>query len=212
MGTYGDQLVIAGIGTEVGKTVVAAMIAEALHAAYWKPIQAGDLDTSDSIRVAQLTRHVRILPEAYRFTQAKSPHAAAVSDGIEVNLTRLKVPHETPLVVEGAGGLMVPINENAFTFADLYAEWNLPVILVSRHYLGSINHTLLSVELIRQRGIPLLGLVFIGNNPESEKIILKATSLPTIACIPEVDEVDLSFVQLHAEVFATWFKTQLHGH
>jgi len=207
----GVQLVIAGIGTDVGKTVVSAIVAEALQATYWKPIQAGDLDTSDSIRVAQLTSHVRILPEQYRFTQAKSPHAAAVFDGIEVDLDLLTVPHETPLIIEGAGGLMVPINQNAYTFADLYAEWNLPLLLVSRHYLGSINHTLLSVELLRQRGIPILGLVFVGDNPESEKIILKATALEVIGRIPEVDVVDPSFVQLHAEAFATWFKTRLHG-
>lgn len=207
----GEQLVIAGIGTNVGKTLIAAIVAEALHASYWKPIQAGDLDTSDSQRVAELTSHVRILPEKYRFTQAKSPHAAAFSDEIEVDLASLKVPQETPLVIEGAGGLMVPINQNAYTFADLYAEWNLPVVLVSRHYLGSINHTLLSVELLKQRKIPILGLVFIGNNPESEKIILKATALEAIATIPEVNLVDRSFVQAQAEAFATWFKSRRHA-
>lgn len=207
-----EQLVIAGIGTDVGKTVIAAIVAEALHAVYWKPIQAGGLEASDSHRVVELTKNVRILPELYRFTQPKSPHAAAHSDGIEVDLNLLKVPVERPLVIEGAGGLMVPINHNAFTFADLYSQWNLPLVLVSRHYLGSINHTLLTVEVLKQRRIPILGIVFIGDNLESESIILKATSLEAIATVPEVHEVDRSFVTGQAEVFAAWFKTHLHAH
>ena len=107
---------------------------------------------------------------------------------------------------------MVPINKNAFTFADLYSQWNLPLVLVSRHYLGSINHTLLTVEVLKQRRIPILGIVFIGDNLESESIILKATSLEAIATVPEVHEVDRSFVTEQAEVFAAWFKTHLHAH
>lgn len=141
------KYVITGIGTDVGKTVVSSILAEALKASYWKPIQAGDLDNSDSIKVNRFTDSVRVLEEVFRLSEPMSPHAAAEIDGVEITKDDLSLPEvEGNLIVEGAGGIMVPVNSKGLTFADLIEHWNLPTIVVSRHYLGSINHTLMTVE------------------------------------------------------------------
>ena len=148
--TSDQKYVITGIGTDVGKTVVSAIISEALEAHYWKPIQAGDLDNSDSLKIAEYTEKVKVLAEGYRLSQPMSPHAAAEIDGVEIQRSDLKLPEVSGnLIVEGAGGLMVPVNNDGLTFADLIEDWNLPTIVVSRHYLGSINHSLLTAEVLK---------------------------------------------------------------
>ena len=138
---------ITGIGTDVGKTVVSSILCELLHATYWKPIQSGDLQNSDSKKIQQwLNNTVEIIPEAHLFSEALSPHVASKIDGVSINPAMLNLPKTAGnLIVEGAGGWLVPINEAGITFADLAEQWNIPIILVSRHYLGSINHTLLSI-------------------------------------------------------------------
>lgn len=188
--------VITGIDTNAGKTVVSAIIAEKLKASYWKPIQAGDLDNSDSITVSSLTTNVNVLEEGFRLTKPMSPHAAAAIDQVEITLTDLPLPDvDGNLIIEGAGGIMVPFNQDGDTFLDLMKWWGLPIILVSRHYLGSINHTLLSVEVLKEAGLKLEGIVFIGEeNADTESIILKKTGVRKIARIPITEKLDRDFV------------------
>ena len=196
-----SKLVITGIGTDVGKTVVSSIIAEALKASYWKPIQAGDLDNSDSIKVDRFTDNVTVLPEAFRLSEPMSPHAAAEIDGVEIAKDDLDIPEvEGNLIIEGAGGIMVPVNSNGLTFADIIERWNLPTIVVSRHYLGSINHTLLTLEVLQSRGVIIEGLVFVGaENKATEEIILKSTGVKFLARIPMAKELNKTFVLEQAE-------------
>lgn len=195
------QFVITGIGTDVGKTVVSAIVAEALQATYWKPVQAGDLDNSDSIKVQRWTQNVKVLPEAFRLNQPMSPHAAAALDEIDISLEQLILTEfDGNLIVEGAGGVLVPINSNGLVFADLFAHWNLPVIVVSRHYLGSINHTLLTVELLKSRGIEIEGIIFNGEeNLATEDIIVSISGAKKLGRIPIAAEVNQEFVLQQAE-------------
>jgi len=194
-----SKYIISGIGTEVGKTVVSAIVAEALKATYWKPVQAGDLDFSDSMKVAKWTENVQVLPERYKLNEPMSPHATAAIDGVTIHSHDFDVPTSDPLVIEGAGGLMVPLNESGLTYIDVFQKWNLPVILVSRHYLGSINHTLMSYEMLKQREIPVKGIIFVGDeHPTTESIILKSTGLDMIVRIPMAEEVNAEFVKEQA--------------
>lgn len=199
------RYVISGIGTEVGKTVVSAIVSEALKAMYWKPVQAGELENTDSHKVERLTTNVRIIPEAFKLNEPLSPHAAAEIDGVEINLNLLRLPSvETNLVIEGAGGLLVPINTKGLLYTDVFQKWNLPVIIVSRHYLGSINHSLLTAEVLKNRGINIAGWIFVGEeNTYSESIILKVTELPMIARIPLVNEVTKEFIAEQASKIAS---------
>lgn len=193
------KYIVTGIGTEVGKTVVSAILSEALRARYWKPVQAGDLDFSDSMKVASWTKNVEVLQERYRLTEPMSPHAASAIDGVTIDSMDFDVPTSDPLIIEGAGGLMVPLNDIGLTYIDLFQKWNIPVILVSRHYLGSINHTLMSYTLLKERGIPIKGIVFVGDeHPTTESIILKSTGLKMLVRIPMTDVVDAAFIQSQA--------------
>ncbi len=196
------QFIITGIGTDVGKTVVSSIVSEALQATYWKPVQAGDLDNSDSIKVKRLTKNVTVLPEAFRLNEPMSPHAAAKLDGIEITPENLNLPSVSGnFIVEGAGGIMVPINSVGFLYVDAFAQWNLPAIVVSRHYLGSINHTLMTVEILKNRRIEIEGIIFVGNeHPTTEKAILSNTGLRQIARIPLAKEVNQAFILSQAEI------------
>lgn len=197
-----QQYFITGIGTEIGKTVVSAILVKALGADYWKPVQSGDLDYTDSDKVRQWAgmEAQRVHPETYRLNLPMSPHASAAADGVEISLDAFQLPDtEKPLVVEGAGGLMVPLNERD-CMIDLIAQLGIPVVLVSRHYLGSINHTLLSVEALRQRDIPIAGLVFNGDPvPTTESIITQMTGLTPWFRVPELAEVTPQSISLLAE-------------
>ena len=165
-------LVVTGTDTGIGKTVVAAGLVAALGGRYWKPVQAGLDDGSDSEAVAALAPDTLIHPEAYRLTTPCSPHHAAALDGVTIQAERLALPTGAgPLVVEGAGGVLVPLRED-FLFVDMMAHWGLPVVLVARTALGTINHTLLSIEALRARGLVLAGVAFVGDaNAESERVI-----------------------------------------
>lgn len=184
---------VTGIGTEIGKTITSAILTEHLKADYWKPIQSGDLQQSDTIKVKHLISNVktRFHAEAYQLTQPFSPHYSAALDGVEIDLSAINLPEtENNLIVEGAGGLMVPLNEKDLII-DLIKNLDLEVILVSKNYLGSINHTLLSVEALQRRNIPIKGIVFNGEpNEASESIIKKMTDLKVIAHIPLLTEIN----------------------
>ena len=218
--------VVAGISTEVGKTVVSAILVEKLRADYWKPVQAGDLDSSDTLRVGQLTRHGGVLhSEAWRLNTAMSPHAAAEIDGVRINRAALELPQNgvlsgttpsAPLIVELAGGLMVPLDSRpggGLCNIDLLREWGLPVVLVANYYLGSINHTLLSVDALRARGINLAGLVFNGDTVKSSRsAILNLTGLPVLLDLPWADRVDTAFISTQAARWALNFELVSDNH
>jgi dethiobiotin synthetase len=177
-----QQFIVSGTDTNIGKTVFSAGLAGMLGARYWKPVQAGL--PSDSDMVADLSG-AEIVPETYRLRLAASPHQAAAEEGIAIDPDALKPP-EGPLVIEGAGGLMVPLTDQVL-FIDLFARWKLPLILCARTQLGTINHTLLSLEAIRVRDIPLLGVAFIGDaNPESEKIITDIGQVKRLGRLPVI--------------------------
>ena len=183
------QFVVAGIGTEIGKTYISAILTEALKADYWKPVQAGSLDSTDTDFVREHISNTNSVchPERYRLTAPMSPHAAAAVDGIRIDLRQLAIPEtDNHLFIELAGGLMVPLNDQELN-TDLIKLWGLPVILVSRNYLGSINHTLLSVEVLKQKGVDVAGIIFNGEpNRTSEDFITQYTGLTCLAkTLPE---------------------------
>lgn len=187
------QFFVSGIGTEVGKTVASAVLTQCLEAEYWKPVQSGDLHDSDSMKIEKWVSHANmyIHPESYRFNIPASPHYSARMDDVEIDLNDIVLPNtDKNLIVEGAGGLLVPLNENKLII-DLIAHLQLPTILVVRNYLGSINHTLLSIEALKQRNLPLAGLLYSGSpNEESERIIEVFSGVKTIGRIPEFNEVN----------------------
>ncbi|MFT6850135.1 MAG: dethiobiotin synthetase [Sphingobacteriales bacterium] len=200
----GKQLYIAGIDTDVGKTVVSAILCRAFDADYWKPVQAGDLDNSDSIKLKKLVQpaKIHIHPEGYKLKDPMSPHAAAHRMGIEIDIDKIQIP-KTPksLIIEGAGGLMVPLNFSE-TNLDFIINKNLDVILVSKNYLGSINHTLLSLNLLKNNGITCKGVVFIGDvNIETEDIIIKLSKVVHLGNIPFSNNLNSEFISAQAEIF-----------
>ncbi|WP_316826909.1 dethiobiotin synthase [Pedobacter miscanthi] len=181
---------ITGIGTGIGKTLVSAILTEKLKADYWKPIQSGDLDTSDSITINSLKSNEKTIihPESYRLTNPLSPHLSARIDGIEIDLDKINTPiTDNNLIIEGAGGLMVPLNENELII-DLIKKLAAEVILVSQNYLGSINHTLLSLNLLKQYEIPVKGIIFNGDeNPETERYIQQYAKVKSLGHIPNLN-------------------------
>ncbi len=197
------HIIVAGIGTEIGKTVVSAVLVEALQADYWKPIQSGGLDDSDTDAVKRLIHNPvsRFHPEAYRFTQPMSPHAAAAIDNVTIDLDRINVPETAnALVIELAGGLMVPLNDHKLNI-DLVEELGLPVVLVSKNYLGSINHTLLSVDACKRRNIPLVGVLFNGPTVETtETFILNYTGLPCLGRIGQEQGITPDIIRHYADL------------
>jgi dethiobiotin synthetase len=183
---------VTGIGTEVGKTVVSACLVRALNAYYWKPVQAGDLHCTDMDRVRQWTElpAERMFPEKWALQLPASPHAAAAEEGARIELHDFTLPQcSGPLIVEGAGGLYVPLNDT-HTMLDLIVHLGLPVVLVSRHYLGSINHTLLSLAALRSRGVQDIRLVFNGKeHPTTEEAIRKHGNIEPWFRMPELANV-----------------------
>ena len=186
---------ITGIGTEVGKTVASAVMVRALNALYWKPVQAGDLQDTDTDKVVRLTG-CRSHPERYRLQLPMSPHAAAAAEGIGIQVSDFQLPEcEGHLIVEGAGGVLVPLNDHD-TMLDLMVRLALPVIVVSRHYLGSINHTLLTVSALRSQGVAVAGVLFNGDqNEETESVILGMSGLPSLGRIPVMEVLTTESVE-----------------
>ncbi|WBL22640.1 dethiobiotin synthase [Zunongwangia sp. HRR-M8] len=194
---------ITGIDTEVGKTMISAIVTEALEADYWKPIQAGDLDNSDTHKVERLisNKKTKFHKNAFALKTPMSPHAAAEIDGVVVSSkTMIRPETDNDLVVEGAGGLLVPISDSE-TIADLIQPED-KVILVSRHYLGSINHTLLSIEALRSRGLDCFGIIYSGNETKTtEDIIQKMSGVPVIGRVEEEEEFTAEVIKKYADKF-----------
>ena len=188
-----STIVVTGTDTDIGKTVFAAGLAAMLGARYWKPIQAGLADGSDADTVAHLgVPRTRILPEIYRLHTPCSPHFAAEIDGVAIDPARLALPATgaTPLVVEGAGGVLVPVTRRLL-FADLFARWGAPVVLVARTQLGTINHSLLSIEALRARGVKIVGVAYIGDPQEdSEATIAAIGGVKRLGRLPHLPRLD----------------------
>jgi dethiobiotin synthetase len=187
---------ITGIGTDVGKTIASAIVAEALKADYWKPIQAGDLNNSDSHFLQS-----KICNLQSKINTPCSPHFAAQIDGITIDLAKIIEPEtNNNLVIEGAGGVFVPLNETDCVIDLIQPDYK--VILVSRHYLGSINHTLLTFEALKNRGFTNIGIIFNGNeNKSTESIILKKTNAIFIGRIDDEPYFDSNVIKYYADMF-----------
>ena len=193
---------MTGISTDVGKTIASAIVVEALRADYWKPIQAGELEYSDTDKVAELISNSKskFLPNTYALKTPMSPHAAAEIDGIQIKLDELIDPKtKNHLVIEGAGGLLVPINDTETVLDIIKPDYK--VIVVSRHYLGSINHTLLTVKLLQERGFNV-SIIFSGDEHKTtEDIIKKMTGVKVIGRIDEEEYFDKNVIKKYAELF-----------
>lgn len=200
----GPVVVVTGTDTGIGKTVFAAALAGALDAYYWKPVQAGT-EECDRDRVAELggLSPERLLPEAYRLATPCSPHRAAEIDGVTIDPARLALPSVAgPLVVEGAGGALVPVTRSLL-YADVFAGWRAPIVLVARTSLGTINHSLLSIEALRARGLTVLGVAFVGEaNEDSEATIAEMGGVRRLGRLPLLEPLDRASL---AEAFAVNF-------
>ena len=196
------KTVVAGIGTGVGKTFISTILAEALEADYWKPVQAGNLEFTDTDFVRLYISNSKTIfhPEVYRLTAPMSPHAAAAKDGINVDLQKLTIPQtQNNLIIEPPGGLMVPLNQLELNI-DLICRWSLPVVLVSENYLGSINHTLLTARVLKDYAVNVSGIIFNGEpNLATEEIILHHTGFTCIARIKYEKEINKMVVKRYAD-------------
>lgn len=197
------KLFITGIGTDVGKTIVSAIVTEALEADYWKPIQAGDLENSDSHKIKSFLSNKKtvIHPNSYALNTPASPHLAAEIDGITIDLNQITEPETANhLVVEGAGGVFVPLNSKDCVIDLVQPEYK--VIVVSRHYLGSINHTLLTIEALQNRKITIAGIIFSGDeNKATEQIIQTKSGLNCIGRIEQEPYFDQNVIKEYADRF-----------
>ena len=195
---------VSGIGTDVGKTITAAILTQALEADYWKPVQAGDLHNSDTMKVRRLVANeISVFHQtAYNLNTPMSPHAAAAIDGVQIDLQNIVRPEtKNNLIIEGAGGLLVPLNDKD-TVLDL-AKPDDHIIVVSRHYLGSINHSLMSLELLKSRGFKKISLIFSGDqHPTTEGIISKIhKDIPVLGRIEQEPYFDQNVVNEYAAKF-----------
>lgn len=197
------KLFVTGTHTGIGKTITSAILTQALDADYWKPIQAGDLDNSDTMVVDELTERKKSVlhPEAFRLNHPMSPHAAAERDGVQIEVSQLELPETSNhLIVEGAGGILVPVNDREFII-DIPVALGLEVVLVSENYLGSINHTLLSIEALKSRNVKIKGMVFNGEpNPDTESIIQNFHPLLILGHILREEEWNKSRVSHYASM------------
>jgi dethiobiotin synthetase len=184
------RIIVTGTDTGIGKTVFAAGLARFLDGVYFKPVQAGldgETDTEAVLRLSALPA-TRMLPEVWRLTTPASPHLAAERDGVSIDPGALTLPSTArPLIVEGAGGLMVPLTRQTL-FIDVFARWDVPVVLCARTALGTLNHTLLSLEALQRRGIPILGVAFIGDaHPDNERTLAAMGRVPLLGRLPRLD-------------------------
>jgi dethiobiotin synthetase len=204
---YQNKIFITGIGTGIGKTVVSAIITEALEADYWKPIQAGFEEGTDSTYVKQLISNLNsiIHSEVYKLSMPASPHIASAAEGIEIDLAEIKKQEPTTthanktLIIEGAGGLMVPLSKSTFV-VDLIQSLNAKVLLVSRNYLGSINHSLLTATVCKERKLDVIGWLFNDQYLNYEAEIANWSGYENIGSIPSADMIDKDFINEQAQL------------
>lgn len=203
-----QRIFVTGISTEVGKTMASAIITEALEADYWKPVQAGDLDNTDSDKVRRLISNSKttIHPSSYELKHAMSPHASADIEGVRIDRFHINEPEtDNHLVIEGAGGILVPLNEEDTIF-DIIMP-NYKVVVVSRHYLGSINHSLLTLNWLQHKGYDV-SVLFSGEaNPHTENIILQKTGVSLVGRIGEEKEFNQEVIKKYADQFRPVLET-----
>jgi len=196
------RLFVTGIGTDIGKTLVSAILVEALRADYWKPVQAGTFYPTDSENMrSYISNDTSVVhPEAYRLKGHKSPHEASADENIEIDPDKIILPHtlNKTLVIEGAGGVMVPLTQKYFIL-DLIKKFNAEVVLVVQNYLGSINHSLLTIDVLKRNNIKILGIVFNGSpHRASEEIIMNYSGLSCLLRIVKEDKVDKEVILKYA--------------
>jgi dethiobiotin synthetase len=203
------RIIVTGTDTDVGKTVFAAGLTQFLDGVYWKPVQAGLEGETDAEVVRRLSALSpdRTLPETWRLKTAASPHLAAERDGVSIDPNALVLPSTTrPLIVEGAGGLMVPLTRRVL-FIEVFARWRAPVVLCARTALGTLNHTLLSLEALRQRDIPIIGIALIGDaHPDNERTLAAIGGVPLLGRLGRLDPLT---PQTLKAAFATAFGREL---
>ncbi|HEX6432184.1 MAG TPA: dethiobiotin synthase [Niastella sp.] len=208
-----ERIFVTGIGTGVGKTFVSAILAKALEADYWKPVQAGFSEGTDSEWVANLLKDTGsvVHPEVYRLAKPASPHIAAREEGITIDIRKIcnQIPlNNRNLLIEGAGGLLVPLNNTTFV-ADLIKELGAKVILVSRNYLGSINHSLLTARVCRDMQLPVIGWIFNDQYLDYEEEIVQWSNFPRIASIPYSENINGTFINSQADAIRKQLKELL---
>lgn len=196
------RIFVTGIGTDVGKTVVSAILTEALQADYWKPIQCGALQLTDTDRVKRLVSSPtsKFHPECYAFPNPVSPHEAAKLNDTKIRLGKLTVPEtENTIIIEGAGGIAVPYNYRGDSMLDIAKQCNGEIVVVANTYLGSINHTILTVEYLKSQEVSILGIIFNGvSNTESEQVILNKTKINCLGRIPKEYELSKELIKKYA--------------
>lgn len=206
------RIMVAGIGTDVGKTIVSAILTTLLNGDYWKPIQCGDERNSDTVTVKKwldTTMHT-IHPPAYSLEAPLSPHHAARLENTLIRLDSINLPQTTrPLIIEGVGGILVPLAPNLLSI-DLFKSWDCKWVIVSKHYLGSINHTLLTVEVLKQLCLPILGIIFNGeSNSDSEAAILEISQLPLLGRLLPEANLNTQTIQRYAKQWQPLFSKPL---
>lgn len=206
------KIMVAGIDTDVGKTLVSAILTVLLNGDYWKPIQCGDEQNSDGATVKRWldTTVSKVHLPAYSLKAPLSPHHAARLENTLIRLDSITIPQTTrPLIIEGVGGILVPIGIDALTI-DLFKSWDCKWIIVSKHYLGSINHTLLTIDVLKNRCLPILGIIFNGeHNPDSESAILKVSQLPLLGRLLPENTFNLQTIQRYAKQWQPQFSKLL---
>ena len=190
------RIFVTSIDTNVGKTVCSSILCAGLGYDYWKPVQCGDLDFSDSMKVKSYSPLTKVHAESFQLNAPMSPHEAAKLENMDISINDFKLPKSEEIIIEGAGGVMVPLNYKGNMIVELASMFKAKVIIVFKNYLGSINHTLLTIDKVKSVGLDILGLLVVGDEvTSSERIIENATQMNIIARIPIVDRVNQKWVK-----------------
>ena len=190
------RIFVTSIDTNVGKTVCSSILCAGLGYDYWKPVQCGDLDFSDSMKVKSYSPLTKVHAESFQLNAPMSPHEAAKLENMDISIKDFKLPKSEEIIIEGAGGVMVPLNYKGNMIVELASVFEAKVIIVFRNYLGSINHTLLTIDKVKSVGLDVLGLLVVGDEViSSERIIEDATQMNIIARIPMVDRINQKWVK-----------------
>ncbi len=190
------RIFVTSIDTNVGKTVCSSILCAGLGYDYWKPVQCGDLDFSDSMKVKSYSPLTKVHAESFQLNAPMSPHEAAKLENMDISINDFKLPKSEEIIIEGAGGVMVPLNYKGNMIVELASMFEAKVIIVFKNYLGSINHTLLTIDKVKSVGLDILGLLVVGDEvTSSERIIEDATQMNIIARIPIVDRVNQKWVK-----------------
>ena len=204
------KIFITSIDTNVGKTIASSVLCSALDYSYWKPVQCGDLNHSDSHTVKELSPSTLIYPESYRLELPMSPHEAARKENVDIELKKIELPQKKNIIIEGAGGVLVPLNYKGDLMIDLVKKFNARIIVVFKNYLGSINHTILTIEQLKSYGLCILGSIIVGDRVESsEKIIQSVTKTKILGHLPYTDLVNKEWVAQQGLYLADELKKEL---